>query len=124
MNDEADYNVDRFTMFPINHQAAWEMYKKAEASFWTAEEVDLSMDQKHWEGLTGDEKRFISHVLAFCWRLDGIVLNLAVWFMKEVQIPEARAFYGLQIATEHSGTTHSISSLFFPFTIINAGPLG
>jgi hypothetical protein len=101
-----DDNEDRFTMFPINHKAVWEMYKQAEASFWTAEEVDLSMDQKHWDGLTADEKHFISHVLAFFAASDGIVLeNLAVRFMKEVQIPEARAFYGFQIAMEniHSG---------------------
>jgi len=101
-----DDNEDRFTMFPINHKAVWEMYKQAEASFWTAEEVDLSMDQKHWEGLTDDERHFISHILAFFAASDGIVLeNLAVRFMKEVQISEARAFYGFQIAMEniHSG---------------------
>lgn len=73
----------------------------------TAEEVDLSDDMKHWEGLTKDEKHFVSHVLAFFAASDGIVLeNLGVRFMKEVQIPEARAFYGFQIAIEniHSGT--------------------
>lgn len=89
-------------------QAVWEMYKKAEASFWTAEEVDLSSDQRHWDGLTKDEKHFVSHILAFFAASDGIVLeNLAVRFMKEVQIPEARAFYGFQIAIEniHSGET-------------------
>ena len=82
------------------------MYKKAEASFWTAEEVDLSNDQKDWEGLTKDEKHFVSHILAFFAASDGIVLeNLGVRFMREVQIPEARAFYGFQIAMEnvHSG---------------------
>eukprot|EP00854_Cymbomonas_tetramitiformis_P001541 gene1541-2172_t len=95
-------NDDRFTMFPINHTDIWEMYKKAEASFWTAEEVDLSTDLKHWEGLTDDEKHFISHILAFFAASDGIVLeNLGVRFMKEVQIPEARAFYGFQIAIEN-----------------------
>lgn len=84
------------------------MYKKAEASFWTAEEVDLSSDLKHWEGLTANEKHFVSHILAFFAASDGIVLeNLGVRFMKEVQIPEARAFYGFQIAMEniHSGTS-------------------
>ncbi|KAK3268728.1 Ribonucleoside-diphosphate reductase small chain B [Cymbomonas tetramitiformis] len=95
-------NDDRFTMFPINHNDIWEMYKKAEASFWTAEEVDLSTDLKHWEGLTDDEKHFISHILAFFAASDGIVLeNLGVRFMKEVQVPEARAFYGFQIAIEN-----------------------
>jgi len=97
-----DENSERFTMFPIKYNAVWEMYKKAEASFWTAEEVDLSDDMKHWEGLTKDEKHFVSHVLAFFAASDGIVLeNLGVRFMKEVQIPEARAFYGFQIAIEN-----------------------
>jgi len=78
------------------------MYKKAEASFWTAEEVDLGDDQKHWDKLSVDEKHFISHVLAFFAASDGIVLeNLAVRFMKELQVPEARAFYGFQIAIEN-----------------------
>jgi len=74
----------------------------------TAEEVDLSDDMKHWETLTKDEKHFVSHVLAFFAASDGIVLeNLGVRFMGEVQIPEARAFYGFQIAIEniHSGTS-------------------
>eukprot|EP00959_Pyramimonas_sp_CCMP1952_P245961 5140866-Pyramimonas_sp.AAC.1 len=99
-------NPDRFTMFPIKHDRVWEMYKKAEASFWTAEEVDLSSDMKHWDSLTDDERYFIKNVLAFFAASDGIVLeNLGVRFMKEVQIPEARAFYGFQIAIEniHSG---------------------
>lgn len=78
------------------------MYKKAEASFWTAEEVDLSQDNVHWETLTPDEKHFITHVLAFFAASDGIVLeNLAGRFMKEVQVAEARAFYGFQIAIEN-----------------------
>ncbi|KAI5061011.1 hypothetical protein GOP47_0023516 [Adiantum capillus-veneris] len=95
-------NPQRFCMFPIKYPAVWEMYKKAEASFWTAEEVDLSTDQSHWESLHDDEKHFISHVLAFFAASDGIVLeNLAVRFMKEIQIPEARAFYGFQIAIEN-----------------------
>lgn len=89
-------------MFPIRYPSVWEMYKKAEASFWTAEEVDLSSDQQHWEHLTEDERHFIKHVLAFFAASDGIVLeNLAVRFMKEVQVPEARAFYGFQIAIEN-----------------------
>eukprot|EP00250_Pteridium_aquilinum_P015424 c22569_g1_i1 orf=131-1126(+) len=95
-------NPQRFCMFPIKYPAVWEMYKKAEASFWTAEEVDLSSDQAHWEALRDDEKHFISHVLAFFAASDGIVLeNLAVRFMKEIQVPEARAFYGFQIAIEN-----------------------
>jgi len=76
------------------------------AILYTAEEVDLSDDMKHWETLTEDEKHFISSILAFFAASDGIVLeNLGVRFMKEVQIPEARAFYGFQIAIEniHSG---------------------
>lgn len=78
------------------------MYKKAEASFWTAEEVDLSQDQRQWESLTDGERYFISHVLAFFAASDGIVLeNLAGRFMKEVQVAEARAFYGFQIAIEN-----------------------
>lgn len=78
------------------------MYKKAEASFWTAEEVDLAGDTSHWETLQDNEKHFISHVLAFFAASDGIVNeNLGVRFMKDVQIPEARAFYGFQIAIEN-----------------------
>ena len=97
-----DVNPQRFTMFPVKYDDIWQYYKKAEASFWTAEEVDLSDDRKHWESLTDDEKHFISHVLAFFAASDGIVLeNLAVRFMKDVQVPEARAFYGFQVAIEN-----------------------
>ncbi|KAL4568220.1 hypothetical protein LXL04_023827 [Taraxacum kok-saghyz] len=95
-------NPDRFCMFPIQYPQIWEMYKKAEASFWTAEEVDLSEDQRHWDSLTDGERHFITHVLAFFAASDGIVLeNLAGRFMKEVQVAEARAFYGFQIAIEN-----------------------
>ncbi|MQM23933.1 hypothetical protein Taro_057003 [Colocasia esculenta] len=96
-------NPDRFCMFPIKYPQIWEMYKKAEASFWTAEEVDLSHDLRHWEHtLTPDERHFVTHVLAFFAASDGIVLeNLAARFMKEVQVAEARAFYGFQIAIEN-----------------------
>ena len=74
----------------------------AQASYWTAEEVDLSQDLRDWKRLSPDERHFISHVLAFFAASDGIVLeNLAVRFMKEVQVPEARAFYGFQIAIEN-----------------------
>lgn len=96
-------NKDRFVLFPIKHKDIWEMYKKAEASFWTAEEIDLSPDLQHWEKkLNEDEKHFIKHVLAFFAASDGIVNeNLAVNFMKEVQYPEARCFYGFQIMIEN-----------------------
>ncbi|KAK9933498.1 hypothetical protein M0R45_020695 [Rubus argutus] len=94
--------TQRFCMFPIRYQQLWEMYKKAEASFWTAEEVDLSQDVQQWEALTDSEKHFISHVLAFFAASDGIVLeNLAARFLNDVQIPEARAFYGFQLAMEN-----------------------
>jgi ribonucleoside-diphosphate reductase subunit M2 len=100
-------NPHRWVMFPIQHPEVWEMYKKHEASFWTAEEIDLSQDSKDWEKLSDSEKHFIKHVLAFFAASDGIVLeNLAAQFSTEVQIPEARAFYGFQIAMEniHSET--------------------
>lgn len=100
-------NPNRFVLFPIKHSRVWEMYKKAEASFWTAEEIDLSQDYKDWVKMTADEQHFIKMVLAFFAASDGIVLeNLASRFLKEVQIPEARCFYGFQIAMEniHSET--------------------
>ncbi|MED6155369.1 Ribonucleoside-diphosphate reductase small chain A [Stylosanthes scabra] len=94
--------TQRFCMFPIRHNQLWQMYKKAEASFWTAEEVDLSYDVQHWETLSDSEKHFITHVLAFFAASDGIVLeNLAARFLNDVQLPEARAFYGFQIAMEN-----------------------
>lgn len=78
------------------------MYKKAEASFWTAEEVDLSKDVKDWEGLSDDERYFVSHILAFFAASDGIVNeNLVERFSQEVQVPEARCFYGFQIMMEN-----------------------
>ena len=96
----------RFVMFPIQDQDIWEMYKKAEDCFWRAQEVDLSKDLTHWNSLTKDEKYFISMVLAFFAASDGIVLeNLGLRFMSEVQIAEAKAFYGFQIAMEN---IHSI----------------
>jgi ribonucleoside-diphosphate reductase subunit M2 len=89
-------------MFPIQYPEIWEMYKKAEASIWTAEEVDLSQDLRHWDNLNPDERHFITQVLAFFAASDGIVLeNLADRFMKEVQVSETRAFYGFQIAIEN-----------------------
>ena len=97
----------RYVMFPIKDKDIWNMYKKQEDLFWRAEEIDLSKDMKHWETLSGDEKYFISMILAFFAASDGIVLeNLGMRFMGEVQLAEARAFYGLQIAMEN---IHSIT---------------
>ena len=100
-------NKDRFVLFPIKYDDIWKMYKQAEASFWTAEEIDLSHDQKDWERMNDNERHFVKHVLAFFAASDGIVNeNLAVNFMREVQLPEARCFYGFQIMMEniHSET--------------------
>uniref|UniRef100_A0A8D0BFV5 Ribonucleoside-diphosphate reductase subunit M2 n=1 Tax=Salvator merianae TaxID=96440 RepID=A0A8D0BFV5_SALMN len=95
-------NPRRFVIFPIQYHDIWQMYKKAEASFWTAEEVDLSKDIQHWESLKPEEKYFISHVLAFFAASDGIVNeNLVERFSQEVQVTEARCFYGFQIAMEN-----------------------
>lgn len=98
---------NRFVMFPIKHQDIWEMYKKQIDCFWRPEEIDLSKDITHWDSLSDDEKFFISMILAFFAASDGIVLeNLASRFMNDVQLSEARAFYGFQIAMEniHSET--------------------
>ncbi|MDX2196648.1 MAG: ribonucleotide-diphosphate reductase subunit beta [Cytophagales bacterium] len=100
-------NPNRFVLFPIQHADVWEQYKKAEASFWTAEELDLSPDLADWEKLNNGEKHFVSHVLAFFAASDGIVNeNLAMNFYNEVQFPEAKCFYGFQIMMEniHSET--------------------
>lgn len=100
-------NKNRFVLFPIQQPEIWKMYKQAEASFWTAEEIDLAPDLKDWERLSADEQHFIKHVLAFFAASDGIVNeNLAERFLAEVQVPEARCFYGFQIAIEniHSET--------------------
>jgi ribonucleoside-diphosphate reductase beta chain len=100
-------NGNRFVLFPIEHNDIWEYYKKAEASFWTAEEIDLSQDLKDWANLNDGERHFISHVLAFFAASDGIVNeNLAENFVAEVQYTEAKFFYGFQIAIEniHSET--------------------
>ena len=98
---------NRFVMFPIIHDDIWQMYKKQVDCFWRAEEIDLTKDLDHWNTLNDDEKYFISSILAFFAASDGIVLeNLASRFMNEVQVSEARAFYGFQIAMEniHSHT--------------------
>ena len=101
-------NKDRFVLFPIKHAGIWEMYKKAEASIWTAEEIDLAQDPHDWNNkLNDDERHFIKHVLAFFAASDGIVNeNLAINFLNEVQYPEARCFYGFQVMMEniHSET--------------------
>jgi len=96
----------RYVMFPIKDNDIWSMYKKAEDSFWRVEEVDLSKDLSDWNTLDDSEKYFISMILAFFAASDGIVLeNLGLRFMAEVQIAEAKAFYGFQIAMEN---IHSI----------------
>merc|ERR1711935_155513 len=100
-------NPRRFVLFPIKYPQFYEMYKKHEASFWTAEEIDLAQDSKDWVTLSDGEQHFIKHILAFFAASDGIVLeNLSGSFSCEIQVPEARAFYGFQIAMEniHSET--------------------
>lgn len=97
----------RFVLFPIQNQAVWKAYKDAEASFWTAEEIDLSGDLTDWQNLNKDERHFISYVLAFFAASDGIVgENIAMRFYNDVTMPEARAFYGFQLMMEgiHSET--------------------
>jgi ribonucleotide reductase beta subunit family protein with ferritin-like domain len=98
---------NRFVMFPVSDQTIWKMYKKQIDCFWRPEEIDTSKDMVHWDKLSQDEQYFIKLILAFFAASDGIVLeNLALRFMSEVQLPEARAFYGFQIAMEniHSET--------------------
>ena len=98
---------NRFVMFPIKYDDIWQMYNKQVDCFWRAEEIDLTKDINDWNSLNADEKTFISMILAFFAASDGIVLeNLAERFMSEVQVAEARAFYGFQIAMEniHSET--------------------
>jgi len=117
------YIITRFVILPIKYDDIWKMYKKAMASFWTAEEIDLSMDLADWAKLKDDEKHFIKHVLAFFAASDGIVNeNLVERFMQEVQIPEARCFYGFQVSLQltyyvflenYTLFTFLISALFF-----------
>ena len=101
-------NKDRFVLFPIVHHDIWKFYKKEEASFWTAEEIDLSQDLDDWNNkLNEDERYFVKHILAFFAASDGIVNeNLAENFLSEVQYTEAKFFYGFQIMMEniHSET--------------------
>lgn len=93
---------NRFVMFPLQSKPIWDMYKKQVDCFWRAEEIDLSKDKRTWDKLTSEEQYFIKHIIAFFAASDGIVLeNLAARFMNEVQLSEARAFYGFQIAMEN-----------------------
>jgi len=100
-------DTSRYVMFPVSDQTIWKLYKKQVDCFWRPEEIDTSKDLTQWETLTTDEQFFIKMILAFFAGSDGIVLeNLASRFMMDVQLPEARAFYGFQIAMEniHSET--------------------
>jgi len=101
---------NRFVMFPIRHDDIWQMYQKQVDCFWRPEEIDLTKDLDHWNTLNADERFFISSILAFFAASDGIVLeNLASRFMTDVQVSEARAFYGFQIAMENiHSTTYSL----------------
>ena len=93
---------NRYTLFPIEYEGIFDLYKKALASFWTVEEIDLSKDMDDWNNLTPDEQFFIKNILAFFAGSDGIVLeNLGVRFMNDIQIQEAKCFYGFQIAIEN-----------------------
>ena len=95
-------NPDRFVIFPIQHHDIWKFYKDSQASFWTAEEIDLEVDTKEWDTLTPNEQFFIKNVLAFFAASDGIVNeNLAENFVREVQYAEAKFFYGYQIMMEN-----------------------
>lgn len=97
-------NTNRFTIFPIRYQNLWKLYKKAQMSNWTAEEIDFSKDMADWETMSSNEQHFIKHILAFFAASDGIVFeNISVNFAKEVQIPEARSFYAYQ---EHNEMVH------------------
>ena len=88
-------NPNHFILFPIHHDDIWKMYKQAEASFWTAKEIDLTSDLQDWDNLSSNERHFVSHVLVFFAMSDGIVNeNLSGNFATEVTSPEARCFYG------------------------------
>jgi ribonucleoside-diphosphate reductase beta chain len=112
-------NPGRFVIFPIEHNDIWEYYKQHQAAFWTAEEVDLTNDIRDWENLTDNEKFFIKNVLSFFAASDGIVNeNTAENFYREVQYPEAKFFYGFQLAMEN---IHSLMySLLIDTYISNA----
>ena len=108
-NNEPMLNEEenRYVIFPIKHDSFWGMYKRAEANFWTAEELDLSKDLMDWNKLNTNEQFFIKNILAFFAASDGIVNeNLVERFCQEVKVLEAKFFYGFQIAMEniHSET--------------------
>jgi len=110
-------NPGRFVIFPIEHNDIWEFYKQHQAAFWTAEEVDLTNDIRDWENLTYNEKYFVKNVLSFFAASDGIVNeNLAENFYREVQYPEAKFFYGFQLAMEN---IHSLMYSLLIDTYIN-----
>jgi ribonucleoside-diphosphate reductase beta chain len=110
-------NPSRFVIFPIEHNDIWEFYKQHQAAFWTAEEVDLTNDIRDWETLTDNEKYFVKNVLSFFAASDGIVNeNLAENFYREVQYPEAKFFYGFQLAMEN---IHSLMYSLLIDTYIN-----
>ena len=97
-----DPSNDRFVLLPIKYDDIWKMYKQSMASFWTAEEIDLYQDLEDWKSLTDDERHYLKHILAFFSASDGIINeNLCLRFYNDVQIPEARSFYGFQIAMEN-----------------------
>lgn len=97
-------NKSRFTVFPLKYHGLWDLYKKAQMSNWTAEEIDFSSDMDDWAKMSDDERHFIKHILAFFASSDGIVYeNISVNFANEVQIPEARSFYAYQ---EHNEMVH------------------
>jgi len=97
-------NPSRFTVFPLRYPKLWELYKKAQMSNWTAEEVDLGKDMDDWNTMSKDEQHFVKYILAFFAASDGIVFeNLSVNFAKEVQLSEARSFYAYQ---EHNEMVH------------------
>jgi ribonucleoside-diphosphate reductase beta chain len=110
-------NPSRYVIFPIEHNDIWEFYKQHQAAFWTAEEVDLTNDIRDWEKLTDNEKYFVKNVLSFFAASDGIVNeNLAENFYREVQYPEAKFFYGFQLAMEN---IHSLMYSLLIDTYIN-----
>ena len=99
---ESTNEINKYILLPQNYPDVWKMYKQARASNWSVEEIDLSKDINDWNQLSNDERKFLSHVLAFFAASDGIVNeNLVERFYKEVQIPEIKCFYGEQIAIEN-----------------------
>lgn len=106
-------NPGRYVIFPIQHDETWRWYKKSQASIWTAEEVDLASDMQDWEKLNDDEKFFIKNVLAFFAASDGIVNeNLVERFSQEVQLTEAKFFYGFQVRLKPRGFATQRDSAF------------